>query len=313
MVIRLIRFFRKIPQFVKYRIDFFRFQKLQLSDVYQRDFPNFSALFEPSSPNLQSEIVSERRFLEPEFFYWMYLLKENPKLHSKQFQFYAIMDRAFSIKKGSGSQSITAIGFGVGKEPIPSALVSLGYKVVATDYFEGNIAKEWRSTGQQLEKLLDLNQRKIVSNETFLDCCTLLNIDMNSIPSSLHESFDFVWSSCALGHIGSYKKGLDFVLNSLKLLKPGGWAVHTTEIDKSNSTERFESPNLNFYKLSDLEEALDNAERLGFTPLRIKEKSWDGISEKYIMSEPWEDKPHIRIEIFGREINSVVIQIQRPY
>jgi SAM-dependent methyltransferase len=244
----------------------------------------------------------------------MRFLGESPRLHSKQFQFYAIMDRAFGVKLSNNSDAppLRAIGFGVGKEPIPSALVSLGFRVIATDYMDGEHADAWKSTGQQSQAVLDLNQRKLVSDDAFLSACEFVNMDMNQIPTSLDESFDFVWSSCALGHIGSYNKGLDFVLRSLRLLKPGGWAVHSTEIDRSDLVDKFESPGLSFYKLYDLEELLNTAEKLGFKPLKIKKASFSGASEKYIVSEPWGKKPHLRIEIFGREINSVVIQIQRP-
>ena len=311
-LVKITRFLRKIPLFIKYRVDLLKFQRLRLSDIHRGKIPNFSNDYLPSSPNLKSEVISERRFLEPDFFYWMKYLREKPKLHNKQFQFYAIMDRAFSIVKDSETKFPTAIGFGVGKEPIPSALVALGYKVIATDYLDGEIAEAWRSTGEQSETFLDLNQRKIVPDAKFLSSCTFRNMDMNAIPSDLHASFDFVWSSCALGHIGSYEKGLAFILNSLKLLKPGGWAVHTTELDRSNLTEKFESPNLSFYKFSDLEAVLEEAERQGFVALQIEKRPWDGRSEKYVVSEPWKKKPHLRIEIFGREINSVVIQIQRP-
>ncbi len=309
---KAIKNISKISLFVKYRFDLFNFNRLQLKDILPRRFPKITAAHQLSSPNLKSEIISEQRFLDPDFFYWMYFLREKPKLHNKQFQFYSVMDRAFSIVKNGQPEERRAIGFGVGKEPIPSALVALGYKVLATDYFDGDIAEEWRSTGEQSETFLDLNRRKIVSDEVFISSCDLQNMNMNSIPSSLYGSFDFVWSNCALGHIGSYEMGLDFILNSLKLLKPGGWAVHSTELDSSNSPERFESPNLSFYKLSDLEAVLDQAKEIGFVPLKIEKRPWNGRSEKYVVSEPWKKKPHLRIEIFGREINSVVIQIQRP-
>jgi hypothetical protein len=88
--------------------------------------------------------------------------------------------------------------------------------------------------------------------------------------------------------------------------------VHTTEIDASSLLDRFESPDLSFYKLSDLENVMERARELGFEPLKIENHPWRGRSEKYIVSQPWGKKPHLRIEIYGREINSIVIQIQRP-
>jgi hypothetical protein len=242
----------------------------------------------------------------------MNYLHEKPRLHNKQFQFYAIMDRANGIVREPRLEPLKAIGFGVGREPIPAALVSLGFKVTATDFLDGKIADVWTSSAQQSKSLLDLNERKIVSDNKFVQSCDFQNLDMNKIPDEYIESFDFVWSSCALGHIGSYQQGLDFILNSLTLLRPGGWAVHTTEIDTSPVLEKFESPDLSFYKLEDLENLIEKAQDLGFAPIKIEKRPWVGRSEKYVVSQPWKDKPHLRIEIFGREINSIVIQIQRP-
>ena len=54
--------------------------------------------------------------------------------------------------------------------------------------------------------------------------------DMNNISSDLHE-FDFCWSCCALEHLGSLSAGLRFIERSLDTLRPGGWAVHTTEFN----------------------------------------------------------------------------------
>ena len=53
---------------------------------------------------------------------------------------------------------------------------------------------------------------------------------MNAIPDDL-VGFDFCWSACALEHLGSLRHGFDFIENSLKCLKPGGVAVHTTEFN----------------------------------------------------------------------------------
>jgi SAM-dependent methyltransferase len=53
-------------------------------------------------------------------------------------------------------------------------------------------------------------------------------LDMNRIPSDL-EGFDFVWSLGSLEHLGSLDNSNRFILESLRCLRPGGIAVHTTE------------------------------------------------------------------------------------
>jgi hypothetical protein len=49
-----------------------------------------------------------------------------------------------------------------------------------------------------------------------------------------------VWSSCALEHLGSLKRGLEFVLAATELLKPGGVGVHTTEFNVSSQDRTLE-------------------------------------------------------------------------
>jgi hypothetical protein len=53
---------------------------------------------------------------------------------------------------------------------------------------------------------------------------------MNKIDPDL-VGFDCVCSSCAFEHVGSIELGLQFVKNSLKCLRPGSIAVHTTEFN----------------------------------------------------------------------------------
>ena len=47
--------------------------------------------------------------------------------------------------------------------------------------------------------------------------------------------FDFLWTSCAFEHLGSLRAGLDFVVDAMRLLRPGGIAVHTTEFNLTSN------------------------------------------------------------------------------
>lgn len=52
---------------------------------------------------------------------------------------------------------------------------------------------------------------------------------MNAIPNSLGK-FDFLWSCCAIEHLGSLEHGMIYILDANKCLVPGGIAIHTTEL-----------------------------------------------------------------------------------
>ena len=70
----------------------------------------------------------------------------------------------------------------------------------------------------------------LVTRDDFFARTQLVYVDMNDIPNSLRD-FDFCWSICALEHLGSIEKGLDFIENAMDTLRPGGIAVHTTEFN----------------------------------------------------------------------------------
>jgi hypothetical protein len=76
-------------------------------------------------------------------------------------------------------------------------------------------------------------------------------VDMNAIPDDLTD-FDFCWSSGALQHLGSLRRGFDFILNSLKCLKPGGIAAHTTEFNLGSDTGTLEAGKSVVYREADL-------------------------------------------------------------
>ena len=86
----------------------------------------------------------------------------------------------------------------------------------------------WAETGQHATAKEQAFYPDIVAKEAFDTHVKHQYIDMNSIPE-LDEEFDFCWSICAMEHLGSIKQGIEFVENSLSILKPGGIAVHTTE------------------------------------------------------------------------------------
>jgi 2-polyprenyl-3-methyl-5-hydroxy-6-metoxy-1,4-benzoquinol methylase len=123
------------------------------------------------------------------------------------------------------------IGFGCGAEPIPSYLASRGVEVTISDIPpEHQASKGWASSTQHAASLKNCHYPNLVSSEVFQERAQLIYVDMNAIPGEL-KNYDFCWSICALEHLGSIDKGMDFVVNSLDTLKPGGVAVHTTEFN----------------------------------------------------------------------------------
>jgi hypothetical protein len=133
---------------------------------------------------------------------------------------------------------------------------------------------------------------------------------MNETLYQYKNKFDFVWSTCALGHIGGYENGLNFIKKSLLCLKRGGIAVHTTEVDLSDQ-EKFDTPGLSLYKISDINyliQGLDQSKM--YTVLHHNLEPGNSVLEKYVDQPPY-SIPHLRIEVLGREVLPFALVIMR--
>ena len=112
----------------------------------------------------------------------------------------------------------------------PAFLTSCGAQITATDLSpDDERSRGWTSTGQHASNIEALWKPQIVTRKKFFENCSFEFVDMTMIPSKFDEQFDFCWSVCAFEHLGTLQKGLEFVLQATRTLKPGGFAVHTTE------------------------------------------------------------------------------------
>jgi SAM-dependent methyltransferase len=114
---------------------------------------------------------------------------------------------------------------------LPSYFISKGVTVTITDLPAAEAQQRgWVDTGQHAASLEKAFHPQLVDRASFDAGADLRHVDMNAIPRDL-TGYDFCWSVCALEHLGSIDKGLKFIENSLKTLRPGGLAVHTTEFN----------------------------------------------------------------------------------
>lgn len=123
------------------------------------------------------------------------------------------------------------LGYGVGQEPLPALFASYGCEILATDLATEQAANAgWTKSDQHAMSAQTLRNGGICDPDQFSRLVRFEVADMNNIPGH-YRDFDFTWSACCLEHLGSIKKGLAFIKNSLATLKPGGVAVHTTELN----------------------------------------------------------------------------------
>jgi hypothetical protein len=83
-------------------------------------------------------------------------------------------------------------------------------------------------------------------------------------PEEIGGKYDFIWSSCALEHLGSLQAGLDFILRSCAMLTAGGIAVHTTEFNVGSDTDTIEEGDSVIYRRRDILGLCERLRRAGF-------------------------------------------------
>ena len=135
------------------------------------------------------------------------------------------------------------LGFGIGTDPTIPYMLARGCEIVGTDYF--GTSEYWASyhaSGKGDFGVSEDDKR-----------LTLEQVDMRSVPSEYHGQFDFVWSACALEHLGGLDAGLQFIRESLKCLRPGGIAVHTTELCVNSVSTTLDKGPLVLYRMRDIE------------------------------------------------------------
>jgi hypothetical protein len=176
-----------------------------------------------SKPSTQQDMESDW------IAYWLSQLKAPVVFHRKLWEFGYVLQAIY--EHGFLKEGFSGVGFGCGLEPLPSLFASFGMKVTVTDLApDEQTASGWATTHQHLGLLENAFHSNLVNREKFDANVSLRWVDMNAIPDDL-VGHDFCWSICALEHLGSIQKGLNFIENSLRILRPGGLAVHTTEFN----------------------------------------------------------------------------------
>jgi len=123
------------------------------------------------------------------------------------------------------------LGFGCGREPIASYLASRGIRSTITDLPTGDARRaQWSRNNQHTTERDHAYFNHLVPYSVFDELVEFQPVDMNFIPEHL-EGYDFCWSICAFEHLGSIERGLIFVERAMRVLKPGGLAIHTTEFN----------------------------------------------------------------------------------
>jgi len=274
----------------------------------------------PSFSRLVSQATSSAQCSDPAYLDWLRILMGvAPSAPIRNTQNRKTWEWAYIAEAvtqaGLMAPGRRALGFGVGNEPMPALFASRGLDVLATDQAaEGG--DDWASTGQLMTGHSGLSRPYLISDDELASRVTVRNVDMNDVPDDL-GTFDVIWSSCVIEHLGSPARGLEFVLESCRLLTPGGIAVHTTELELSRRESTADYGHCAVYRLQDLKEFAKRLEEVNceatfnFTvPMDTREDRWISLVLVEGESAP-PDVAHLKLAIGDSVSTSFGLLIRR--
>ena len=279
--------------------------------------------------NLISKAPSEQQCHEDEFEFWSALIRTGTtsKDRTRWFETFPepanrkLWEWALILETARISDLLKegkrALGFAVGQEPIPAVLAKYGLSVLASDKHTEK-SDAWIHTKEHMGAMSDLFLPEVVDNEVLTQLVECKHIDMNHIPSDL-GLFDFIWSSCAIEHLGTPAKGLEFVLNSVEMLKPGGVAIHTTELELTQKKVTVDYGNCAVYRLEDLHELEFTVRELGYKMELNTFVAMSSPKDRWISRIPLvgvdktKDLAHLKLAIADSISTSFSLVIQKEF
>jgi len=265
---------------------------------------------EPTFEQPVSQLATENQFYSPKFQFWCSQLHEPFAFHRKLWEYCyvsQVLEYFDMLKPGK-----SALGFGVGLEPLPALFASYGVRVMATDQdFKHAQNQGWASTAQYATEKNTLNSRNICDPYQFAQLVDLQTADMNHIDPNL-TGYDFVWSCCSLEHLGNLETGLEFIKNSLKCLKPGGIAVHTTEFNLSSYDDTLNSGIVVIYRYQDIFRLAKELTQMGYEVIDLNLNNGLGALDTYYDLPPYKQDPHIKLQINKFICTSIGIIVRKP-
>jgi hypothetical protein len=256
-----------------------------------------------------SQMCTASQFDEPDYARWLERMSRPMHRHRKQWEFVYIcrmLEHMGMLKPLS-----RGLGFGCGIEPLPAVFASYDIFVTASDLAADDPrAKDWSDTAQHLREVGELRDSRIVPDSQFNDRVEYRSIDMNAIDPERRD-YDFCWSSCALEHLGSIANGLEFIERSLDTLKPGGVAVHTTELNLTSNAKTLDKMDTVLFRRKDIEALAVRLARLGHEIVPITFDLGDHVDDGFIDVAPYASDVHLKLAIQHYVTTSFGIAIRK--
>ena len=126
------------------------------------------------------------------------------------------------------------------------------------------------------------------------------------------KEYDFCWSACALEHLGSIAKGCEFIKNSLKTLKSGGIAVHTTEFNLGAEDEHLDDTSSSIFSQNDILTLVQELEAQGHYVYPLDFNKGTTFVDGFVDLPPYsKGNMHLRLNIKGFTSTSIGLIIRK--
>lgn len=257
---------------------------------------------------LDSVTCRQEHFRSDWYKQWVERYSFETILHRKLWEWCAISQAL--DERGFLTDGKKGLCFAAGQEPLVSMFASRGCQIEATDLAgEMEESEVWKTTGQHSTGLDILHQEKLIDRKTFEERVTFYPADMRDLSGLAKESYDFIWSSCALEHLGSLDLGMTFVSEAMELLKPGGIAVHTTEINVGSLDETVETGGAVIYRKKDIEGLDAKLRRNGMALERLDLFPGSEIHDRQFDYPPYgaHGRAHVKLELDGHVCTSQLL------
>ncbi len=232
--------------------------------------------------------------------------------HRKAWEWVAITNALH--ERGMLTDGKRGLGFAVGTEPLASLFASHGCSVIGSDLaLDGDCQTDWAFTNQHAGSKEAMFHPTLLDRASF-DCLVDFRFtDMRDLSTVPETGFDFVWSSCSLEHLGSLEAGMDFVLQSTNLLRPGGIGVHTTEYNLSSNDATAENGADVIYREQDLRQLDRDLRKVGAGLAELDLFGGTHRDDLHYDIPPYHvagsQRAHIKLKLHGHVVTSVLLII----
>jgi hypothetical protein len=257
-----------------------------------------------------TSMLCEKAYLDsPAARYWTLAMDQPWRLHRKLWEFCYVAQALH--ERGMLCEGRRGLGFAVGEEPLPALFASMGCEIVATDLdAQDERASAWAETAQLATSVDKLRQPRVCPDDIFGQRVSFRTADMNNVPEDLRE-FDFTWSSCSFEHCGSIELGIAFICNQMACLRPGGFAVHTTEFNLSSNDETVFRGATVIFRKRDIDEIIRRLEEEGHLVEPLIYRLGGAPEDRHVDTFPYAESPHLKLLLSDRFISTSIALIVR--